>query len=118
MPCCRLRTLQSARPWRSRCPRTAHEQRPWSPDPFWIPEKRSRNRDSLLAAEQCAATASRPAKTRMCALQRRGVPFFQHEVVIVGQFFPRLDVAQRFDVNAAVLIDRFTIGTARMIDEA
>ncbi len=54
----------------------------------------------------------------MCALQRRSVPFFQHEVVIVGQFFARLDVAQRFDVNAAVLIDRLTIGTARMIDEA
>ena len=72
----------------------------------------------LLGAENGAFTAARAAAALIQALHRRRMLFLELDAVVVAQLLARSDRAQRLDVDAVLVVHRFAVGCAAVVDPA
>jgi hypothetical protein len=72
--------------------------------------------ESAPATEHRAAATTRTAEAGVGALRRPGVWLAELEIVVVGQFFARTNVAAAVDEDTLVLVDDLAVRRAGMID--
>ena len=73
---------------------------------------------SALGRQQCLPAMGATTPARVFGLELRCVRLVNDQAVVVIELFTRLDVAQRFDVDAVILFIGLAVGVAAVIDPA